>query len=312
MKTIYSKDLRNKIIKTRIIEVIVVAFFLFVQIGIFLYGNDEAKHDYFSLILLVLMLLLFIFSIERNIYKMKKEEKNLFETYHKYVLNVLPSFVLIDKKLFSDDVFKGRFDNAYMVYYEKLSNLWFYVNYKDRKPMSFIVQEDGEFFTLDEDEFPEYGVLKDLVDAMKSENIGMIGTISEADFKHIQSNAITKLESEVIGWLAKLDKRENGRIRDDIIALYIGILENGEGVYMTGSKAYDRQDDDWACNEDYAPEDQFYIFKNNYMEQMEWKELLDKVVFAVKKYISSQERSPLFKNRVVSVGFDDGDLVTVK
>ena len=55
-------------------------------------------------------------------------------------------------------------------------------------------------------------------------------------------------------WLDDIIKNE--KPNSDIIAYWVGIFETEEGyeTYLIGSREFDSNDDDWACNVDFTPE----------------------------------------------------------
>lgn len=78
-----------------------------------------------------------------------------------------------------------------------------------------------------------------------------------------------------------------------------------------GSKSYDANDSSWACNEDFVPANKYLVLKG--FEEMEWAVIQAVVVQAVESYINSQHDSSVFTlPKVVTVGFDDGNLVRIK
>ena len=103
------------------------------------------------------------------------------------MLDTPASFVCIDMKHFSDDVLKHLYDNACVAFYENLSGHWFYVHYHEGCPDTFIVDSFEGYVTLDKADFPEYQLVNDLVYAVDSKNIEMIGTISMSDYKTIKA-----------------------------------------------------------------------------------------------------------------------------
>ena len=136
-------------------------------------------------------------------------------------------------------------------------------------------------------------------------------TIVEKKKDLIMPYSIT-IENEIAYWLKSLDEAEN--VPEIISALYIGIFEQEEGycLYMIGVKVYDENDDDWACEEDYTPHYKYHKIEDTAIRRMRWETVQAKVVAAVKSYMDNHPDSLLFKHRKVAVGFDDGDLVTVK
>ncbi|MBQ9883555.1 MAG: hypothetical protein IJM43_03775 [Bacteroidaceae bacterium] len=96
------------------------------------------------------------------------------------------SFTFINKKHFSDDVLKHKYDDACIAFHESRSNHWFFVRYHEGWPDSFIVDSLEGYVVLGKADFPEYQLINDLVYAVDSKNIEMIGTISLSDYDAIK------------------------------------------------------------------------------------------------------------------------------
>ena len=66
------------------------------------------------------------------------------------------------------------------------------------------------------------------------------------------------LEEKIEYWLDQMNV-ETSCLPADIVAFNFGLFEteNGYGIYLIGSKSYDEQDDDWACDIDFEPEDKY-------------------------------------------------------
>ena len=115
----------------------------------------------------------------------------------------------------------------------------------------------------------------------------------------------------VKSWLFANDQE----VPDDIVALHIGIFE-GEGcftLYLIGSKTYDPNDDDWACNEDFIPDEKYYEVPLCYLADSDWKAFQHLVKTIVEEYLAENaaDEDSIFCHRIVTVGFDDGDLIKV-
>lgn len=112
-------------------------------------------------------------------------------------------------------------------------------------------------------------------------------------------------------WLNLIIQHE--RPGEDIIAYYFGIFEGTEGyeVYLVGSKGFDEDDDDWACNNDFEPANKYFSLKQ---PGADWEQILEDV----KKNIETFTRQDSFKNsfldkaEAIATGFDEGDLYRIK
>jgi hypothetical protein len=135
-------------------------------------------------------------------------------------------------------------------------------------------------------------------------------TLYTSSFKGNASNTFStssEMEQEIKSWLEVINTEET--IPSDIKALNFGLFEseNGYGICLTGSRKYDENDDDWACNNDYEPAQQYLNLTNN---EMKWDEILKYVLEILTKHLSvfAKEVSSPFYKKVITVGFDDGDL----
>lgn len=120
------------------------------------------------------------------------------------------------------------------------------------------------------------------------------------------------LKDRICGWLGRLEQNET--VPDGIEALNIGMFESDEGyysLYMTGSEAYDEEDDDWACDQDYVPEEEYLPMQDCKVEETGWEEFQNQVIEAVSAYIDEHPESKMF-DRIVTAGFDDGGLERIK
>lgn len=99
----------------------------------------------------------------------------------------------------------------------------------------------------------------------------------------------------------------------DIIAYWFGIFESTDGyqIYLIGAKIFDENDDDWACNVDFAPQNKYLIIGQN---EVDWQAILEKT----KKYLTDYLQLPIVKNSfldkstAIACGFDNGDLFRLK
>lgn len=127
-------------------------------------------------------------------------------------------------------------------------------------------------------------------------------------------NQNNRTRTRIHDWLNAIDSKEN--IPSEITAFNIGIFEQEEGycIYLTGSENYDADDDDWACDADFEPADKYLALSGTEIKAMEWQEFQDMIVKIVSDYLgtSANASTSVFAGRVVTVGFDDGQLVRVK
>ncbi len=114
-------------------------------------------------------------------------------------------------------------------------------------------------------------------------------------------------------WLTQLAQSESPP--DTILAFNIGMFETEQGfsVYITGSHSYDA-DGDWACDEDYSPNQKYLELSRDYLNGMPWEDVLSKVISDVKAFLASEAAQGSFLSppKIVTVGFDDGDLIPLQ
>ncbi len=123
-----------------------------------------------------------------------------------------------------------------------------------------------------------------------------------------------KFENILKGWIKEISDEEI--VPENIQALNFGIFEseNGYTVYLTGSMEYDNEDDDWACNEDFVPNNRYLEFNGEEISNLDWEDFQNLMVESLKSIISSKEISEYKILNVdnIAIGFDDGELVKVK
>lgn len=80
---------------------------------------------------------------------------------------------------------------------------------------------------------------------------------------------------------------------------------------MVGSTWFDKDDEDWACDEDFEPTQRscpdFEI-----SDKLEWEEVLEIVIAILKDLINELPDIKLLKVDHIAVGFTDGDLTIIK
>ncbi|MGJ1204928.1 hypothetical protein [Sphingobacterium lactis] len=120
------------------------------------------------------------------------------------------------------------------------------------------------------------------------------------------------IKDTISNWLQELSATET--IPKSIKGLYFGLKGTLEGyaIYLTGAKRYDENDDDWACEIDYEPKNKYLILPVQ-DSICQWT-LLKKTRETLKELLANHKlKSQLFnKFDHIALGFDDGELVTVK
>lgn len=117
------------------------------------------------------------------------------------------------------------------------------------------------------------------------------------------------MKEEIQRWIQQIN--DSTILPSDIVALNFGLFESDGGycIYLTGSKSYDESDDDWACNIDFEPRNKYLMLK---VIDLTWQQLLSETTEIISQYISCSNHSDLFKNKIVTIGFDDGDLTRIQ
>lgn len=102
----------------------------------------------------------------------------------------------------------------------------------------------------------------------------------------------------------------------DIIAFWFGLIETTVGyeIYLIGSKKYDKNDDDWACFNDFEPQEKYLKIPTQNTKNKDWETILADSISIIKGYVETDKfMDSIFKNSVaVAVGFDSGDLHLIK
>ena len=113
-------------------------------------------------------------------------------------------------------------------------------------------------------------------------------------------------EKDFIDWI---DGQLNEELPDHIVAFNINIYESPFNIEVVGSSEFDPDDEDWACNEDWVPENRTIpvcnaIFGNS------WEEAQDNILVMAKQYFQSSSKNTykLKAAKAFAVGFVDGNL----
>lgn len=116
------------------------------------------------------------------------------------------------------------------------------------------------------------------------------------------------MKEKINNWLISLEQKE--QIPEDIVALNIGMYEteNGYCLYLCGATHYDENNDDWACDMDYQAEDAYLSLPS----ESGWNSFLNQVADVLRHYVEAHTGHTLFDNRILTIGFDDGDLIRIR
>lgn len=116
------------------------------------------------------------------------------------------------------------------------------------------------------------------------------------------------LKEQIKKWLLTIENEHN--LSPGIKAIYFGLFEP-YGISLTGSKKYDPNDDDWACEEDYIPKHRCCT-SLNIPDGTDWKEVLYKIKSSIEELIKEQPELNLWQVEHIAIGFEDGDLLPIK
>ena len=115
------------------------------------------------------------------------------------------------------------------------------------------------------------------------------------------------VKNKIKKWLLGIDRQET--LPNDIVALNFNISEPYE-LELIGSSWYDDEDPDWACNDDFVPDDCFLPL-DEIPEEVHWEQALS-MITEILKEIVAEKSIKLFNVQHIAVGFVDGDLEIVK
>ncbi|WP_445359859.1 hypothetical protein ACJJIL_12625 [Microbulbifer sp. EKSA005] len=117
-------------------------------------------------------------------------------------------------------------------------------------------------------------------------------------------------EKEFIGWI---DRQLNEELLGHIVAFNINIHESPFNIEVVGSSEFDPDNEDWACNEDWVPENRL-ISVSNAIFGNSLREAQDNIVAMAKQYFhsSSKNTHKLKTAKTFTVGFVDGNLSYVQ
>ncbi len=123
-----------------------------------------------------------------------------------------------------------------------------------------------------------------------------------------------EMKEAIKPWLEMLAETES--IPENIVALDLGMFETdgGYAMYICGGTEYDEEDPDWACDPEYMPEDKYLMLTGEGYEDMDWEEFLNGAEESIKE-ILAEDKGPItdyIGDRIVTTGFDDGDLIRIK
>lgn len=128
-----------------------------------------------------------------------------------------------------------------------------------------------------------------------------------SDFKiEIYKDEIKRLISF---WINRIDDKE--QIPKSIKAYNFGIIEteNDYQTYLIGTNNYNTENDNWACEEDFVPQEK-YLSLGKDSKKWNWKEIQSIVKNGIEQYIETRISPLTFVHNAeyLATGFDDGEL----
>lgn len=117
-------------------------------------------------------------------------------------------------------------------------------------------------------------------------------------------------------WILFIDSHEP--VPEDIVALNFNLWEateeTGNSCYtieLTGSRHYDPDDDDWACDEDFEPRER-NCDSLQLCSKLPWEDVLNTLVDILKELKEELKDTSIFRVEHVTAGFTDGELKLIK
>lgn len=125
---------------------------------------------------------------------------------------------------------------------------------------------------------------------------------------------MNEIKTKVKKWLEGIAMSES--LPEEIVAVNIGMFETegGYALYLCGSEEYDEEDSDWACDPAFELPENYLMFTGRDFESIDWETFLKYVIDALKEILDSGNTAidNFFGQRIVTAGFDDGDLIRIK
>lgn len=143
----------------------------------------------------------------------------------------------------------------------------------------------------------------------------------EPELKELVLSTMNTLDKQRIKaiieqWLLFIDEHEP--VPRNIVALNFNIWEaveeTGASCYtieLTGSKCYDPNDDDWACQEDFEPHER-NCDSLQLCSSLHWEDVLNTLVDVLKELKEELKNTSIFSVEHVTAGFADGELTVIK
>ncbi len=112
-------------------------------------------------------------------------------------------------------------------------------------------------------------------------------------------------------WLLRISATEDPP--KSVVAYNVGLFETPDGfsAYLAGCDHYAKDNNDWACEVTFTPEEGYFPIAAGTFNG--WEEVQAAVVGATREFLRSPAGRETFlaKANAVTVGFDDGNLTRV-
>lgn len=238
-----------------------------------------------------------------------QEMKELFETYIKNNDDIEFLPVKTVSEIYGDRIY-------YIMHFKKIFDVI------DRKKTIYVEGTDSILkLRLDYDKVKSLNIFNSqpvINDIIVSEQVKKSIKKNKLDlgieFMPLYCGIYIMLKEKIEYWLNQINA-EASYLPTHIVAFNFGLFEteNGYGIYLIGSNFYDEHDDDWACNIDFEPKNKYLNFNSENIKTMKWEEFQNEVKSIISKYISTNiNQLPIFKGKVITIGFDDGNLVKIR
>lgn len=123
-----------------------------------------------------------------------------------------------------------------------------------------------------------------------------------------RQKATEQAKQSIKNWILEINKTE--KIPSDIIALSFNMYKP-YGIELVGAKWFDEENEDWACEEDYEPE-QRECLDFTMPSDLKWEEVLKIVTTILQELNIELSNTQIFKRKHIATGFVDGNLVVIK
>ena len=85
-------------------------------------------------------------------------------------------------------------------------------------------------------------------------------------------------------------------------------------IYLSVLNEHEKDDKVGATKNDDDPSTEYYPLSQSEEKDLKWKQVMNKIKSQIKEYVKTEKfkNSSLAKGKVITMSFDDGDLVRIK